>query len=692
MEQLGRIGKVLGSLKALMVFRDNIQINQRQCCLLLDIFSLAYDSIAEEMRQNLRFEERHIKWKILEQPLKELHRIFREGEAYIRQSLETKDWWAKAITLYQNTDCVELYIHNLLSCIPVVIESIENAAESSGWDHDEMQKKRLVYSNKYQKEWKDPKVFQWKFAKQYLITPDLSNRIDTVWKEDRWILLNKIQQKKISGSTKQERQLVELLIKTINGSEPLCGRLLPSKILVKSEDYQVRRRLGSGSQYKEILWLGESFALRHFFGDIEPIFPQVSSLLSLSHPNIMHFLCGFADDERKECFLVMELMNRDLFSYIKEICGPRKRIPFSLPVAVDLMLQIARGMEYLHSKKIYHGDLSPSNILVKSRSTSTEGYLHAKVSGFGLSSVKNFTQRSPSSPNGTLSFIWHAPEVLEEQEQAGSAENSKYREKSDVYSFGMVCFELLTGKVPFEDAHLQGDKMSRNIRAGERPLFPFHAPKYVTNLTKRCWHADPNQRPSFTSICRILRYIKRFLLLNPDYNIQPDPPMPEMEYCEIESRLSKEFASWETPNLLLPISEIPFQMFVYRIVEKEKTCGGSMKDTSESGSDRASVSGDENVTTPDEPFPHVTPVTETRRLPSPETMTKRLSMLKKSSEGKANKPGTPKGRSVRPPQTIPCGRSLRMNSESQLMAMMSPRMSPRLRRSSSGHVSDSELS
>lgn len=37
----------------------------------------------------------------------------------------------------------------------------------------------------------------------------------------------------------------------------------------------------------------------------------------------------------------------------------------------------------------------------------------------------------------------------------------KYSDKSDVYSFGMVCFELLTGKVPFEDSHLQGDKMSR---------------------------------------------------------------------------------------------------------------------------------------------------------------------------------------------------------------------------------------
>jgi hypothetical protein len=44
----------------------------------------------------------------------------------------------------------------------------------------------------------------------------------------------------------------------------------------------------------------------------------------------------------------MELMNRDLYSYIRETCGPRKRIPFPLPIAVDLMLQIDKGMEYIH--------------------------------------------------------------------------------------------------------------------------------------------------------------------------------------------------------------------------------------------------------------------------------------------------------------------------------------------------------
>ncbi|PSS24202.1 Protein kinase [Actinidia chinensis var. chinensis] len=683
MEQFRQIGEVVGSLKALMVFRDEIQINQRQCILLLDMFSFAYESIAEEMRQNLRFEEKQTKWRILEQPLKELHRVFKEGEVYIRQGLETRDWWVKAITLYQDTDCVEFHIHNLLSCIPIVVEAIESAGEISGWDHDEIQKKRIICSMKYQRDCKDPKLFQWRFGKQYLVSPDFCNRFAAVWEEDRWILLNKIREKRKLGLTKHERQLADLLCKNLNESEPLNARLLPFSILVGTKDYQVRRRLGSGSQYKEIQWLGESFCLRHFFGDIESIVPEIAKEISLSHPNIMQIHCGFTDEEKKECLLVMELMNRDLSSYIKEICGPRKRIPipFSLPVAVDLMLQIARGMEYLHSKQIYHRDLNPSNILVKARNASTEGYLHVKISGFGLSSSINLTQKASPNQNGTLPFIWHAPEILAEQEQLGSIGNSRYTEKADVYSFGMICFELLTGKVPFEDGHLQGDKMSRNIRTGERPLFSFSSPKYLTTLTKRCWHTDPNQRPSFPSICRILRYIKRFLVMNPELS-QTNLPNPTLDYCETEAGLLKSFPAWGSSNSL-PVSQIPFQMFAYRIVEKEKT-NTSQRDTSESGSDGASACGDENVTA-DDPFSSGSE--KKTFLTSPETLHTKLSKLKKSPDVKSSKqPGTPKGRSLRPPQMSPCGRSLRMNSESQLMAM-----SPKLRRTS-GHASDSELS
>ncbi|KAH1085623.1 hypothetical protein GYH30_017536 [Glycine max] len=362
MEQFRQIGEALGGLKFVMC-------------------------IADEITQNLKFEEKNGKWKVLEHPFREIHKIFGEEEAYIRHCMETKDWWAKAIALWHNT----IVTSSLIIC----------------------------------------------------------HRYDTVRKEDRF-LYNKIHEKKVEGITMYEKKLIDLLLRNLERSESLVGRLLPSSTLVGSKDYQVRRKKGNASQYKEITWLGESFVIRHFSCDIEALEPEIIELLSLSHPNIMDSLFGFTDEEKKECFLIH---------------GPRKRIPFLLHVAIDLMLQIARGMEYLHSKKVYHGELNPSSILVKPRGTSPEGYLHAKVTGFGLTSVKDLNQKGNTNQNGTPPFIWYSPE------------------KSDVYSFGMVFFELLTGKVPFEDSHIQGKKMSRNIREGERPLFPLNSPKYVINLT-----------------------------------------------------------------------------------------------------------------------------------------------------------------------------------------------------------------
>lgn len=614
MEEFRQIGEVVGSLNALMVFQHDIQINQKQCCLLVDMINHAYQTVAEEMKDNLRFEEKTTKWKALENPLRQLLRVFREGDFYVRKSLDVKEsWWAKAISLYLNTDCVEFLIHDLLCIFPTVIEAVEMAGELSGWDQDEMQKKRTIYSFKYRKECKDPRIFQWKFGKQYLVHQHFRSRLQSVWFEDKRILINKLHEKN-SGSAnnprKQDQQLADLLLGNLDdSSRGVDHKLLPSSILVGSKDYKVRRRLGSGGTFKEILWLGESFALKHLIGDIEQSLPHISQYLALSHPNIMQVFCGFTDDERKECFLVMELMSRDLSSYIKEICGPKKQLPFSLPVAVDLMLQIARGMEYLHSKNIYHGELNPSKILVRPRNISSDGYLHAKVSGLGPSSVNSLKQRTQPNQNSQLPFIWYAPEVLAEQEQSGNADQSKYSEKADVYSFGMICFQLLSGKVPFEDAHLQGDKMSRNIRAGERPLFPFYAPKYLTNLTKKCWNGDPSQRPSFASICRILRYIKGLLVMNPEQS-QPDSPASVVDFIDIETTIQRSCPSWGSSKLT-PISQIPYQMFVYRATEKERL-NPSLPETSESGSD-ASACGDETAPV-DDPLssPSISPLISRR--------------------------------------------------------------------------------
>ncbi|MCD7458845.1 hypothetical protein HAX54_039390 [Datura stramonium] len=571
MDQFRQIGEVVGSLKALMVLKNDIQINQRQCCFLFDMFVHAFDTISEEIKHSLMLNESNTKWKALEQPMKELHRIFKEGESYVKYCIDVKDLWGKAISLHMNRDSVEFHIHNLLCCFPVVIEAIETAAEISGFDEEEMQKRRTALMKKYHRELIDPRFFQWLFGKQYLVTREICSWLESSWKEDRWLLIEMIRQKKTETLLKYEQRVGDLLLRKLDGVvEPTNKILLPSSILVGSNDYHVKRRLGSwGEHVKEIQWLGESFALRNFFGEVEPLHAEISLVFSLSHPNILQYHCGFYDEERKEGYLIMELMNDTLATYIKDHSGQRKRPPFSTSAAVDIMLQIARGMEYLHSRKIYHGELNPSHVLIKARSSSAESYFHAKIKGFGLTSIKSTYKTA--NHNAADSIIWYAPEVLAEQEKPGSKCAYKYTEKADVYSFGMICFQILTGKVPFDEGHLQGEKVMRNIRAGERPLFPYPSPKYLVNLTRRCWHTNPNLRPHFSSLCRILRYIKKVLVINPEHG-QPETAPPLVDYCDIEAGYSKKFPEEESTSLT-PVSHIPFQMFAYRLIEKEKISG-----------------------------------------------------------------------------------------------------------------------
>uniref|UniRef100_A0A0E0GB21 Protein kinase domain-containing protein n=1 Tax=Oryza nivara TaxID=4536 RepID=A0A0E0GB21_ORYNI len=601
MEQLRQLGEAVGSINALMAFEADLRINPRQCRLLADACARALAAVTGQVRAQLRFDERGAKWRAIEAPLRELHRAFRDAEAYVRQCLDPRgSWWARAAAMAHGTECVEQHLHNVLWCVAVALEAIDAAGEIAGSDPDELARGRLVLARKYDRDMLDPKLFEHAFGKLYLVSQELVARMDMAWKEDRWVMSQMFDEMKGPAASKplskNEHRLAELLAAAM-------GKLHPASVLLGS-DYSIRRRLGG--RLKEVHWMGESFAMKHFIGDTDAAGAEVALLCSVAHPNVAHAAYCFHDEEKKEYFVVMDqLMAKDLGSYVKEVSCPRRRIPFPLVVAVDIMLQIARGMEYLHAKRINHGELNPSNVLVKPRQPDG-GYVHVKVARYGQPAGIT-AGGAKASANGNAngndnSCIWYAPEVLRSDGVADAAAAGRCTEKADVYSFAMICFELLTGKVPFEDNHLQGDKTSKNICAGERPLFPFQAPKYLTALTKRCWHADPAQRPAFASICRVLRYVKRFLILNPEQQQQQqgqtdDAPKPAVDYLDIEAQLLKKLPAWQRGGEAPRVADVPFQMFAYRVMEREKAAGAVhvAKDrASDSGSDGNSLYGDEN--------------------------------------------------------------------------------------------------
>lgn len=93
-----------------------------------------------------------------------------------------------------------------------------------------------------------------------------------------------------------------------------------------------------------------------------------------------------------------------------------------------MMLDIARGLQYLHERKpsVIHRDCKSSNILITSKGT-------AKIADFGLAKVKQSTRSMVRSLVGTVN--WQAPELW--------VAHPKYNHKVDVYSCACVYWEML---------------------------------------------------------------------------------------------------------------------------------------------------------------------------------------------------------------------------------------------------------
>ncbi len=91
----------------------------------------------------------------------------------------------------------------------------------------------------------------------------------------------------------------------------------------------------------------------------------------------------------------------------------------------------------------------------------------------------------------------------------------KYTNSADVYSFSMLCFEVLTGDVPFKDKPL--GTLLQSIRDGVRPQLPDvdYCPDYLSALIEKCWATNAVDRPQFPIICQLLVDYKARVLKHP---------------------------------------------------------------------------------------------------------------------------------------------------------------------------------
>jgi tRNA A-37 threonylcarbamoyl transferase component Bud32 len=153
---------------------------------------------------------------------------------------------------------------------------------------------------------------------------------------------------------------------------------------------------------------------------------EARSAARLNHPNIVTVYDVDYDDGAY--FITMELMEGQPLNAVLQ-----QRGRLTPKAAAWVGQHAATGLAYAHERRIVHRDVKTANLFVtRERSL--------KVMDFGLAKMVEEVRRRASLIAGSPSYM--APEQAQGLEVDGRA---------DLYALGVTLFELLTGRLPFED-------------------------------------------------------------------------------------------------------------------------------------------------------------------------------------------------------------------------------------------------
>jgi len=167
-----------------------------------------------------------------------------------------------------------------------------------------------------------------------------------------------------------------------------------------------------------------------------------------------------------------------------------------------ITIGIARGIKYLHSKNVVHGDIDQHSILIDQNGI-------PRLSGFSQSQFINHRDSDAMISIGSIRYL--APERLPPLGVKFLPEATK---ESDVYSFSMVALQILSGEESF--FYLRNTSRVINlINKGIRPERSKYQSMVLTDsvwqLLVDCWDQDPGKRPEMGTVVQRLEEIRQSL-------------------------------------------------------------------------------------------------------------------------------------------------------------------------------------
>ncbi len=209
---------------------------------------------------------------------------------------------------------------------------------------------------------------------------------------------------------------------------------------------------------------------------------EAKAAAALNHPNIatIHAI----EEADNELFLVME------YIFGKHLKDHINNKPLPVEEAVDIAIQIAKGLQAAHKKGIVHRDIKSANIM-----STDDG--HVRIMDFGLAKFRGSAQLTQVGTTlGTAAYM--SPE---------QARGEEADQRSDIWSFGIVFYEMLTGQPPFKGEYEQA--LIYNLLNEEAPPLKDTNPAIpgeICAIVEKCLQKERHDR--YRSMDEVLSELK----------------------------------------------------------------------------------------------------------------------------------------------------------------------------------------
>ncbi|XP_040912169.1 mitogen-activated protein kinase kinase kinase mlk-1-like [Toxotes jaculatrix] len=250
-----------------------------------------------------------------------------------------------------------------------------------------------------------------------------------------------------------------------------------SFVQIKHEDLLFYENCGGGSfgSVYRALWISQDKEVA--VKKLLKIDKEAEILSVLSHKNIIQFY-GAVLESPNYGIVTEYASGGSLYEYLSS----EQSEEMDMEQIMAWAIQIAKGMHYLHAEapvKVIHRDLKSRNVVMTADKV-------LKICDFGASKFLSHTTHM--TVVGT--FPWMAPEVIQ---------SLPVSETCDTYSYGVVLWEMLTREVPFKG--FEGLQVAwLVVEKQERLTIPTSCPASFAELMRKCWQADPKERPQFKQV------------------------------------------------------------------------------------------------------------------------------------------------------------------------------------------------